>query len=100
MNQKFEVSGAATGVGGAIVFFIDRLNLWAIEYMQLITAISLMVGVLSTIYLGWIKWISIKEQRRERALKHKKMEHDKEMYELKYGRRKDDLPITVPETED
>lgn len=93
MNQRFEVSGVLTAFGGAAAFTIDRLNLWAGEYMQLITAASLVVGILSTIYLGWIKWINIKEQRRERALKHKKMEHDILMAEIKYGRRKEDLPI-------
>lgn len=93
MNQRFEISGAFTAIGGTAAFVIDQLNLWAGQYMQLITALSLVVGILSTIYLGWIKWMNIKEQRRERALKHKKMEHDILMAEIKYGRRSEDLSI-------
>lgn len=60
--------------------FLHHANAWASEFMPLFTAFGIVSGAFLT---AWYYYQSINQKRRDRALAHKQMEHEKELAEMR-----------------
>lgn len=67
-----KIVGWLTFVGSLVTAILDRFNLWAIECMQLITAVGIIAGAVT---LAWLRWSDIK-LRREEARQQKRRKTD------------------------
>lgn len=85
LSVKADLSSFWTMLLSGFGFFMDLTNSWATEYMPLITAF----GILSSAALtAWYYRQKIRQEERNRALEHKRMEHEIFMQDRRHEHRR------------
>lgn len=77
---KADIASAGTVALSGLGLWLHNINGWVNEYMPLITAFGIVSGTLLT---AWYYWQSIEQRKRDRAVQHKQMAHDKHMAGVK-----------------
>lgn len=82
MAQKADAASAITVALSGFAMWLDRTNGWVAEHMPLITAFGIVGGFLLT---AWYYWQAINQRKRDRALEHKRMDHEVYLEKLRHG---------------
>ena len=87
MQLKADLASAFTVVLSGIAFAFHALNGWVTEFMPLITTL----GIVSSFTLtAWYYRKTIEQKRRDRALEHKRMDHEVWLEERRSTKRREE----------
>lgn len=90
MSDRAELTAVLSAAFSGMGAILHYTNEWVSEYMPTLTAIGIIGGLLLSI---WFRYESIKQQKRDRALWHKRIEHEQlKMIHENHNRRYDDPP--------